>query len=256
MVSEEAMPAGGLPEAGPTVSKMTKEDSKSEVVAVMTSAFEEDPVMRQVWRKRDKYAGCLRAFFEAMIDHHMEDAYLLRTPTGDIAGVAIYENKKHWFLKEELAVARKEIRYSGWKSFFSTIWAFGFIVGPILVGFQSKYCKKGTVYLKLLAVASKHHGKGFGTLLLSTTLELEADQKGRKTYLESSNERNLSLYKRHGFVQQDEVPVRKSPLFPMVREVHASRSGVVALPRAKTQTSVPTWGGGAAIGGKISHTAP
>eukprot|EP00659_Diplonema_papillatum_P019992 gene19992-30762_t len=207
------------PASNATVAKMTNKDSRSDVLAVMISAFLDDPCMHETWQDNRKYESCLRGFFESMLDHHMVDAYVLKTAEGEIAGVAIYENEKPGFLREEVSVFFYELKYAGWKSVFTTLWKFITVAGPIMSTFQKKYCPEGTVYLKLLAVSSKHHGKGFGTLLLATTLELEADRKGRKTYLESSNERNLTLYKRQGFVLQEKVPYGKAMLFPMIREL-------------------------------------
>ncbi len=53
-------------------------------------------------------------------------------------------------------------------------------------------------YLEYLGVAPKYQGRGLGTLLLGSKLAL-IDSEGDRVYLESSNERNVSLYLRHGF---------------------------------------------------------
>ena len=59
---------------------------------------------------------------------------------------------------------------------------------------------------------------GIGSLLMKHALE-KVDSDGLPAYLESSNPRNMSLYKRYGFqtmgqIQVDDVP----PLHPMIRE--------------------------------------
>jgi ribosomal protein S18 acetylase RimI-like enzyme len=53
-------------------------------------------------------------------------------------------------------------------------------------------------YLGYLGVAPGHQGKGVGTLVLRAVLD-DADDAGVPAYLESSNERNLTLYERNGF---------------------------------------------------------
>ncbi|KAJ9469194.1 hypothetical protein DIPPA_02310 [Diplonema papillatum] len=211
--------ASNAPAKGATVVKMTEEDSRSEVVAVMKSAFIDDPVMHEVWTDERFFEGCVGGFFEAVVDHNRDGIHLLKTPEGEVAGVAVYEHAKPAFLSEELAIFWSEYKRAGLIHVCRTIWAFFAVVIPVLSGFQKKYRQKGMAYLKFLAVSSKHHGKGFGTRLLSETLGLEADKTGRKTFVESSNPRNLTLYQRQGFVLQEEAPVRKAKMFALVRDI-------------------------------------
>lgn len=72
-------------------------------------------------------------------------------------------------------------------------------------------------YLPLIGVDPAHQGRGIGASLLRPALEA-ADREGLPAYLESTNPRNLSLYRRHGFqvvgtIQVPGVP----PLYPMIR---------------------------------------
>ncbi len=53
-------------------------------------------------------------------------------------------------------------------------------------------------YLGYLGARQQWQGQGLGSQLLREVLT-EADADGAAAYLESSNERNLSLYRRHGF---------------------------------------------------------
>ena len=53
-------------------------------------------------------------------------------------------------------------------------------------------------YLGYLGVAPGHQGQGVGATMLTAVLS-GADAAGTPAYLESSNERNLTLYERHGF---------------------------------------------------------
>ena len=64
---------------------------------------------------------------------------------------------------------------------------------------ESKHPKEPTHwYLGYLGVAPTQQGRGLGAAMLHAVLD-EADKTGTPAYLESSNERNLSLYERHGF---------------------------------------------------------
>jgi GNAT superfamily N-acetyltransferase len=53
-------------------------------------------------------------------------------------------------------------------------------------------------YLGYVGVAPGHQGQGVGSLVLREVLD-QADAAGVPAYLESSNERNLTLYERNGF---------------------------------------------------------
>jgi ribosomal protein S18 acetylase RimI-like enzyme len=72
-------------------------------------------------------------------------------------------------------------------------------------------------YLPLLGVDPVHHGKGLGSALMQHALK-RCDSEGKPAYLDSSNPRNISLYKRHGFEQLGTIQVGSSPsIFPMLR---------------------------------------
>ncbi len=72
-------------------------------------------------------------------------------------------------------------------------------------------------YLPLIGVDPAYQGKGIGAALLRPALE-EADRERLPAYLESTNPRNLSLYRRHGFEVVGTIQVPGAPpLFPMVR---------------------------------------
>jgi len=73
-------------------------------------------------------------------------------------------------------------------------------------------------YLPILGVDPLHHGKGLGTALMKHATAM-FDRENTVAYLESSNERNISLYKRHGFELLSTIQVNTSPsIFPMVRK--------------------------------------
>ena len=73
-------------------------------------------------------------------------------------------------------------------------------------------------YLPLIGVDSGSQGQGYGSTLMSHALAL-ADQEHLPAYLESSNERNITLYERHGFKVMDRLQSGNSPgLWPMLRD--------------------------------------
>ncbi len=73
-------------------------------------------------------------------------------------------------------------------------------------------------YLPLIATDPGFTGQGLGSAILAPALR-RCDEDGMVAYLESSNPRNLSLYKRHGFEVIGEIQAGTSPkLYPMLRQ--------------------------------------
>ena len=72
-------------------------------------------------------------------------------------------------------------------------------------------------YLPLIGVDPAHQRRGHGDALMRYALE-QIDREKVAAYLESSNPRNLSLYRRHGFEELGTIQVGSSPaIFPMLR---------------------------------------
>jgi len=74
-------------------------------------------------------------------------------------------------------------------------------------------------YLATLGTAVDRQGKGIGSALMRPVLE-HCDAEGLPCYLESSKERNVPFYKRHGFsvVQEVALPGGGPPIWTMWRE--------------------------------------
>ena len=73
-------------------------------------------------------------------------------------------------------------------------------------------------YLPIIAVDPIHQGKGLGAALMKHSLAV-IDEQRLPAYLESSNPRNISLYKRYGFEVMGEIQIGTSPVItPMLRQ--------------------------------------
>lgn len=78
-------------------------------------------------------------------------------------------------------------------------------------------------YLPMIGVDPARQGRGIGDRLLAHGLA-RCDADGLPAYLESSNPRNLSLYRRHGFEPLGAIQHGSSPtLVPMLRKPRAKR---------------------------------
>lgn len=79
-------------------------------------------------------------------------------------------------------------------------------------------------YLFTLGTAPERQGKGVGSALLETVLA-HIDDEGDPAFLESSKERNVSLYARFGFEVIHQVPSKRGspPIWRMWREPRVPR---------------------------------
>ena len=72
-------------------------------------------------------------------------------------------------------------------------------------------------YLPMIGVDPIQHGHGYGAALMQHALE-RCDREQMPAYLESTNPRNISLYKRFGFEVLGRIEVGGSPpMTPMLR---------------------------------------
>lgn len=73
-------------------------------------------------------------------------------------------------------------------------------------------------YLFILSTIPERQGQGLGSVAVTPVLE-RCDREGSPAYLESTNPRNMTLYRRLGFEQTGEIPLPDGPsLYPMWRE--------------------------------------
>ena len=80
-------------------------------------------------------------------------------------------------------------------------------------------------YLNVVSTIPEQQGRGLGTAVLQPVLE-RCDADGARAYLESSNPRNLSLYRRNGFVDAGEIRLPDGPsLITMWRDPREAEIG-------------------------------
>ena len=74
-------------------------------------------------------------------------------------------------------------------------------------------------YLLILGVEPEHQGKGIGSSLIAPGLA-RADAEGLPCYLETSKERNVAFYRRHGFEvrHEDFIPGGGPKVWMMIRD--------------------------------------
>jgi ribosomal protein S18 acetylase RimI-like enzyme len=77
-------------------------------------------------------------------------------------------------------------------------------------GVERRHPERPHFYLAMLGVDPAAQGSGLGSALLAPMLE-RCDREHVPAYLESSKERNLDFYGRHGFVVTGEVQLPRGP---------------------------------------------
>jgi len=167
-------------------------DDHAKLGAALGAAFTDDPVFAwlipsDVSRRDERLATFFGSIARSYLrrDKHV---YL----AADAAGGALWSAPGSWSLP--MSEVARETR----SAFFS----FGRNVARALrcqLEIESKHPKDPKHwYLGYLGVAPEHQGQGVGATMLREVTD-QADSTGVPAYLESSNERNLTLYERHGF---------------------------------------------------------
>ena len=179
---------------------------ESQAVDTITLAFVADPVARWTWTNARQYLSSMprlvRAFGGNAFKH--DSAYF----TSDYTGVALW-------LPPDVSPDEEAIE----TILQSTVPAS--VLNDVFAVFEqmAKYHpSEPHWYLPLIGVDPSHQGKGYGDKLMVHSLQ-RCDAAHQPAYLESTNPRNMSLYRRHGFEVLGTIQVGSSPpLIPMLRK--------------------------------------
>ena len=168
-------------------------------------AFAADPMARWVWPDVRQYLTSMPAFARAFGG----EAFTRHTSlcTEDLAGVALWlppgaapdDEVLGALVDETVAVSRRAELQS--------------VMGEMGLHHPAE----PHWYLPLIGVDPARQGQGHGSALMTRALE-RCDEQHLPAYLESSNPRNISLYRRHGFEQIGTIQIGTSPpVVPMLR---------------------------------------
>ena len=199
---------------GSSVRKATLADAPR-LAQALASAFQDDPVIAWIFPDEHRRRRILPAFMEFRLRKlafpHDE---VWMTDAGAAAAV--------WFpppgrwqlpLPQRLRLLPPLVRF------------FGLRTASILGGLnrmEERHPRDPSHwYLFILGTEQAAQGRGLGSALLAQALT-RIDADGMPVYLESSNERNIALYGRHGFETTSEVAIPGGPrIWPMWREPRA-----------------------------------
>jgi ribosomal protein S18 acetylase RimI-like enzyme len=180
-------------------------DEESAVSAVVILAFATDPMTR--WSLGDAHTylsvmpDLIRAFGAAAYDS--DSAYV----TDDFGGAALWLPPG---AEPDLETLGRLIRTNADPAILSDVDA----IFDAMMGYHPKVPHW---YLPLIGTDPARQGQGIGSALMRHALA-RCDREGAVAYLESSNPRNIPLYRRHGFEVLGTIQAGSSPvLTPMLR---------------------------------------
>src|SRR5262245_24349038 len=181
-------------------------DDEVRAINTVVLGFAADPMTRWVWPAAHQYLAVMTHFVRAVGGAAFKHSSAFCS--GDYAGAALWlvpgvhpdEARLGELMETTASPAARE-------------------AGPAIFQQMAKYHPaEAHWYLPLIGVDPAHQGKGHGDALMRYALE-RCDRDKQSAYLESTNPRNVSLYRRHGFEPVGAIQAGSSPtLVPMLRQ--------------------------------------
>jgi ribosomal protein S18 acetylase RimI-like enzyme len=199
-----------LEPALPVVRRATADDVTA-MAAQLARTFLDDPISCHVFRNEARRQAGLRAYFRTQ----MKADYL---PFGGCYTTDDYAGSAIW------APAGKPLQ-AGLAGILTLLPVLPYVAANLpatlrmLASIESRHPHEPHWYLASLGTAVERQGQGVGGALMRPVLE-HCDAEGIPCYLESSKQRNLPFYRRHGFevVEEMELPGDGPTVWTMWRE--------------------------------------
>jgi ribosomal protein S18 acetylase RimI-like enzyme len=186
----------------PQVRRATAADVGA-VARMLSRAFVDDPVATWAWRPEGLRPAALERFHAIRVRQLLDEQEVWTT--GELSCAAVWAPPRRWrmTLRETAALApcfahprllgRMPLVAAGWH------------------GLERKHpAKPHHWYLAVLGTDPDSQGRGLGSAVLAPVLE-QCDLDGVGAYLESSKERNIDFYARHGFRVLEELRLFRGP---------------------------------------------
>jgi ribosomal protein S18 acetylase RimI-like enzyme len=173
------------------------------LAGVLGRAFDADPIFRAILpddaHRRRALPVLFREWIRLLHLPHTDTSWT----TDDHAGAALWSPPGAWHVGLG-AMARMGPRM---------VAAMGVRTVPglrVLHAVEAPHPKESHYYLRVIGCEPDRQGQGIGSSLMQPMLE-QCDARGAPAYLESSNEKNVPLYRRHGFEVTGEVVTHLGP---------------------------------------------
>jgi GNAT superfamily N-acetyltransferase len=166
------------------------------LAATLGRAFQDDPVMSWLLPDQSRRARKAARWFQLQMERFVLKHDQCYT-TADLEGGAIWAPPGKWLVSvgDQARVLPQLVSIFG-RRIPAGFRAFNFI--------EKRHPKAPHYYLAVLGTEPARQGKGIGSALMRPVLEI-CDREGVPAYLESSKERNVPLYRRHGFEVTEEL---------------------------------------------------
>lgn len=170
---------------------------------MLARAFLDDPVARWACRPDSLRPRSLEHFQSIRLRQLLADEEVWTAD--DLTCAALWAPPLRWktTLREDAMLARcfAHPRLVGRMPLVTAGW----------LGLERKHpARPPHYYLAVLGTDPEHQGKGLGSMLLRPVLE-QCDADGVGAFLESSKERNIDFYARHGFRVTEEIRLLRGP---------------------------------------------
>jgi GNAT superfamily N-acetyltransferase len=187
-----------------TTARAARAEDIDGIAEALVRSFHDDPVMSWLFGAEPaKKQRRMRGYFKREVRRHLGHDDVVFTADG-LPGAACWDPPDRWRIPVG-QIARH-------MPFF--LWSMGPRVPRALRGLamvERAHAKvEAHYYLALLGTATEHQGKGIGTAMLQPILD-RCDREGIGAYLESSKDRNVPYYRRHGFDVVEEIQLPKGP---------------------------------------------
>jgi GNAT superfamily N-acetyltransferase len=170
---------------------------------MLARAFDDDPVSTFLMPSPRRRPPGLRTFFRVqMVTDFLPFGGVFTTE--DLAGAALWAppGKPMPDKLRELWAVLPVVPYVAGRNFSRSL--------RFLAQIEAIHPKEPHWYLAILGTDPSRQGQGVGSALLQPVLD-RCDADGTRAYLESSKERNIPFYRRHGFEVTGEVKLAGGP---------------------------------------------
>jgi ribosomal protein S18 acetylase RimI-like enzyme len=194
-----------VPISAPTV-RLAAEPDIPVLAAMLARSFADDPVSMWTCPAEAMLPETLRRFFETRLRLLIDEGSVWTTPELSAAAIWAPPHRAHSTPAEDFALTRPLLRRAilGHPTTLARVP----MVGLALAGIQRRHPHDPAHwYLAVLGTEPLLQGRGLGSAVLTPVLQAcDADEVG--AYLESSKERNIDFYVRHGFrvTREDRLP--------------------------------------------------
>ncbi len=178
----------------------------------LARAFLDDPIATWVWRPERLRLGALKRFHATRLRQRLIDDEVWTT--AGLEGAALWAPPGKWrtSLREDLEFVRPFLH--------PRLVARLPLIAHGMLELERRHPRTPDHwYLGVLGTDPPAQGRGVGSAVLAPVLEM-CDRDGVGAFLESSKERNIAFYSRHGFrvVEELRLPHGGPPVWKMWRD--------------------------------------